>query len=129
MIASRPACHRRRPVWAGLSLGLAIATASCANAGPAATPGTVRVYKSLGTVQCADGGTDLPTLARQLEGARLKVLGSACGTDGRVRPAMCGAADGRIAIFTLSADDARSASALGFGLLSSLPEARELPCR
>jgi len=119
----------RQHIANSVAIALALATASCVSANPTASEATVRVYKSAGSVQCAGGGTDLPTLARQLEDAGLKVRSSACGSDGRMRAAMCGAPDGRIVIFELSSDDAQSSSKLGFAPLSNLPDAKEVPCK
>ncbi|MBT9613923.1 MAG: hypothetical protein IV108_11740 [Burkholderiales bacterium] len=119
-----------RQYFAGsVATALALATASCVSANTTASQTTVHIFKSAGTVQCAGGGDDLPTLARQLEEAGLKVRSSACGSDGRMRAAMCGVSDGRIVIFELSSDDAQSSSKLGFAPLGNLPEAKVVPCR
>ena len=106
-----------------------LALASCVSATPTLSQTTARVFKSMGSVQCAEGGTDLSTLARQLEAANLKVISSACGSDGRMRVAMCGAPDGRVAIFELSNADAQSSTQLGFAPLSKLPDAKVVPCK
>ena len=112
-----------------LAVSAILALASCVSASPTPSQTTVRVFKSTGSVQCAEGGTDLSTFARQLEQAGLKVLSSACGSDGRMRAAMCGAADGRVAIFELSSADAQASSQLGFAPLSKLPDAQVVPCK
>lgn len=106
-----------------------LALASCVSANPTSSQTTVRVFKSMGSVQCAEGGTDLSTFARQLEAAGLKVISSACGSDGRMRVAMCGAPDGRVAIFELSTADAQSSATLGFAPLSKFPNAQVVPCK
>ena len=106
-----------------------LALASCVSASPPPSQTTVRVFKSTGSVQCAEGGIDLPTFARQLEAAGLKVMSSACGSDGRMRAAMCGVPDGRVAIFELSSADAQSSAQLGFVPLSKLPDAKVVPCK
>lgn len=111
------------------AIALAVATSSCVIANPTPPQTTVRVFKSAGSIQCAEGGADLTTLGRQLEDAGLKVLSSACGSDGRMRAAMCGAPDGRIAIFELSSHDAQSSAKLGFAPLSKLPDAKFVPCK
>ncbi len=101
---------------------LALAASACA-APPAAS---VTVFKALGSVQCSGGGATVPALARTLADAGVPVLASRCGSDGRMYPAMCGAADGRIAIFDIAAADAAAAAKLGFRPLG--PEAKERPC-
>ena len=122
-----PSCHR--PVAVAMASVLLAAAASCAGADSSSPPGTIRVFKSLGSVQCAAAGVDLRTLEKQLDDAKLKVLSSSCGSDGRMHAAMCGASDGRIAIFELSAKDAESAAKLGFNAIGALPEAKLLPCK
>lgn len=108
---------------------VALTTAACAGQNPLAAQTTVRVFKSAGSVQCANGGADLAAFVRQLEDAGLKVRSAVCGTDGRMRAAMCGAADGRILIFELASEDAQSSASLGFAPLSKLPDAKEAPCK
>jgi hypothetical protein len=53
----------------------------------------------------------------------------ACGDDGRIRPAVCGAPDGRIGIFVIPAAQQAQAARLQFTPLAALPDAREQPCR
>ena len=120
---------QHQPFATFVVIALALASASCVSANSPSSQTTVRVFKSTGSVQCAEGGTDLSTFARQLEQAGLKVLSSACGSDGRMRAAMCGAADGRVAIFELSSADAQASSLLGFAPLSKLPDAQVVPCK
>ena len=120
---------QHQPFATFVVIALALASASCVSANSPSSQTTVRVFKSTGSVQCAEGGTDLSTFARQLEQAGLKVLSSACGSDGRMRAAMCGAPDGRVAIFELSSADAQASSQLGFAPLSKLPDAQAVPCK
>ena len=120
---------QHQPFATFVVIALALASASCVSANSPSSQTTVRVFKSTGSVQCAEGGTDLSTFARQLEAAGLKVISSACGSDGRMRAAMCGAPDGRVAIFELSNADAQSSSKLGFAPLSKLPDAQVVPCK
>ena len=108
---------------------LAVAALGCSGANVAETQATVRVFKYAGSVQCTGGGADLSAMTRQLRDAGLQVISSACGTDGRMRVAMCGASDGRVGIFELSSKDAQLAAKLGFNLLSELPEAKTVPCK
>lgn len=90
----------------------------------------VRVFKPTGSVQCGDAGArgaaGLEALAKPLEGAGVRVLGRACGSDGRMHAMVCGAPDGRIAIFDVPAGDAEAARRLGYAALPA--EAREQPC-
>jgi hypothetical protein len=104
--------------------------AACA-AQPAAAPAApaVSVAKSLGGKQCEASGTSLAVLAAQLAQAGVTVQRQACGDDGRMRAAVCGAADGRIAIFTIPAAQQALATQAQFVPLAALPDAREQPCR
>jgi hypothetical protein len=104
--------------------------AACA-AQPAAAPAApaVSVTKSLGGKQCEAGGTSLAVLAAQLAQAGVTVQRQACGDDGRMRAAVCGAPDGRIAIFTIPAAQQALATQAQFVPLAALPDAREQPCR
>lgn len=99
---------------------LALASAACA-APPAAS-----VFKPLGSLQCSGGGQTAQALARSLADAGVPVLATRCGSDGRMYPAVCGAADGRIGIFDIAASDAAAAAKLGFRALG--PEAQTRPC-
>jgi hypothetical protein len=107
-----------------LSLTLLLAASACA--APPAAP--LRVFKATGSLQCGDGGTPLPVMARQLGDAGVTVITSSCGRDGRMHPAVCGAADGRIGIFDIAAADAAAAAKLGFLPLTQLSEAKPAPC-
>ncbi|MDO5652488.1 MAG: hypothetical protein Q4G39_00055 [Brachymonas sp.] len=115
---------------------LLLATAglgACAQAGnriPSLNPAsTSQVFKSFGLRQCEGGAADLQPLARQLEGAGIAVQASTCGHDGMMRPAVCGAGDGRIAIFQISSTDVAAAQRLGFAPLSHMPDAQTSSCR
>ena len=99
------------------------------SAQPPAGDGSVRVYKSLGGVQCGERGATLADLDRELTEAGARPTASTCGTDGRMRPAVCGASDGRIAIFDVPAAAASAAEAAGFVPLARARDAREAPCR
>jgi hypothetical protein len=104
--------------------------AACA-AQPAAAPAApaVSVTKSLGGKQCETSGTSLAVLAAQLAQAGVTVQRPACGDAGRMRAAVCGAPDGRIAIFTIPAAQQALATQAQFVPLAALPDAREQPCR
>ena len=120
---------QHQPFATFVAIALALASASCVNANPTSPQTSVRVFKTTGSVQCAEVGSDLATFARQLEEAGLKVISSACGSDGRMRAAMCGAPDGRLAIFEVSSADAQLSAKLGFSPLSKLPDAQVVPCK
>ncbi len=93
------------------------------------THSTARVFKSFGTTQCSGGDVDLAAVLRGLKDTGIRVLDASCGVDGLARVAMCGAGDGRIAIAEIDAGDLRRAQDQGFALLSSVPEAKVVPCR
>jgi hypothetical protein len=95
---------------------------------PPPTP-SVSLYKTAGSVQCTGGGLSLPELQRQLNSAEILVLSSACGSDGKMYPAACGAPDGRIGIFQVPEAQAQAAAKLGFAPLSELPDATRVPCQ
>lgn len=89
----------------------------------------VDLYKYMGSVQCAGGGTSLQAMERQLSDAGIPALSSTCGTDGNVYATVCGAADGRIGIFEVPAAQVQAASKLGFAPLGNLPAATKLACQ
>lgn len=89
----------------------------------------VSIYKSLGSAQCQpSSGVSMAVLQRQLEAADVKILSSSCGSNGRIYPAMCGAPDGRIAIFEIPPAQLSKTTALGFAPLSDLPDATRTAC-
>ena len=102
------------------------ALAACGSV--ASRPPSVSLYKYLGSVQCTGGGTPLRAMERQLTDAGIRVLTSACGADGNVYAAVCGAADGRIGIFEIPAAQTQAASQLGFAPLSGLPGFTKAAC-
>lgn len=112
--------------WLALLAACSLTACASAPGQPAEPP--VRVFKSQGSLQCTGGGTPVAALAQQLQAAGIEVIRADCGTDGRMRVAMCGAADGRIGIFEVAARDAAAAANLGFAPVSRLPSAQVLPC-
>ena len=100
---------------------------ACVSVPPASTA-YVSVYKSMGSVQCKAGGTSLSAMLRQLSDAGIAVRDASCGTDGRMRVAVCGAADGRIGIFNVAEARLPAATAMGFAPLDSLPGASSVVC-
>lgn len=105
------------------------ALAGCSGTAPAPPAPSVEVYQYAGSLQCTGGGQSLSAMAKRLDDAGVKVLGSACGSDGRFYPAMCGASDGRIGIFDIPAGQAAAASSAGFQPLTKRPGAMKRPCR
>ncbi|OQX15089.1 MAG: hypothetical protein BWK73_07865 [Thiothrix lacustris] len=98
---------------------------------PPATPMPVTyvdVYKYQGSRQCEGGGTPLAEMQRQLQASGAIISNSSCGTDGRMYSALCGTADGRINIFTISSNSMNTALAQGFTPLTNLPEAQRATC-
>ncbi|NUZ05843.1 hypothetical protein [Piscinibacter koreensis] len=92
-----------------------------------AASGAVAVYKPLGSRQC-EVPPPRATLERELAAAGVPVLGTACGRDGRMRAALCGAPDGRIVIFEVPTERVAAAAAAGFEPLANLPDATREPC-
>jgi hypothetical protein len=109
-----------RPVLLASLLAAVAMTTACASE-------RLRVYKSAGTRQCEAGAAAAPEALQQpLEAAGVRVLGRACGSDGRMRPQVCGAPDGRIVIFDIAPADADAAAKSGYAPLPA--DAREMPC-
>ncbi len=126
-ILARPA-RWLAPGLAALLLGCG-ATAGKPAPEDAATP-TVQVFKSRGSVQCGDRGTPPEQMRAELERAGVRVHGAHCGSDGLMRPAVCGGSTGDLNLFDIPAADLPRAQALGFAPLSQLgAEARSVPCR
>lgn len=94
----------------------------------AAAPGpAIKVFKSRGSVQCGANGQPPELMQNELQQAGIRVLRAACGSDGRMRVAMCNAPDGRLNIFEIPATSQAAAEALGYALLPA--QAQEQPCR
>ena len=98
------------------------------SSGGVGAPSVVAVYTSFGSVQCSGGGTTLTELQRELLALGIQVLAARCGLDGLARPAVCGESDGRIAMFDVDEAQVLVLLALGFALLSTLPNATAAPC-
>lgn len=89
---------------------------------------TIEVYKDAGSTQCEDDGQSLEAMQKELIDAQIPVAEAACGTDGKMYTAMCGAPDGKIGIFTIDPSDLPPARALGFEALANVPDASRVPC-
>ena len=88
----------------------------------------IKVFKSMGSLQCSGGGVSLAALQAQLTAANVQVRSAECGTDGQAVPAVCGISDGKIGIFEIAVAEDAAAVAAGFKPLSSLPGAKTAPC-
>lgn len=89
----------------------------------------VQVYKFFGTVQCEPSSITLTSVTDPLRKAGIKVASESCGTDGMMRPAVCGGGDGRIAIAEIASKDLAKAASLGFEELSKKTDAQIIKCR
>ena len=77
---------------------------------------------SLGTLQCQDNDNAelrLIQLSTLLTEAEIKIASAAISHDGRSRPAVCGAADGKIGLFKIPSKQLQRAQQLGYSLLES----------
>lgn len=110
---------------------LAIAMGALVGAGCVAAPepaAAVRVARATGSRQCEGGGASLDEMRRRLETAGVTVRSAQCATDGRMHPALCGAADGRMGLFEIDAAGLAAAQAQGFQPLAEGSEVRAVPC-
>ncbi|WP_146204522.1 hypothetical protein [Massilia glaciei] len=94
------------------------------------------MIKNRGAVQCTTAPMPLATLERQLTDAGVQLAGSlappqiasSCGTDGKAYPTSCGSPDGQIGIFLIAELQLKTATAAGFVLMSSEPNAKKTDC-
>lgn len=114
------------------SLVAAAALGACGGGGGGdsggSVPAAIAVYALLGSLQCSGGGSTAGQLQQQLVARGIEVIESRCGLDGVPRLAVCGESDGRIAIFDVAEAHAILALAIGFTLLSTLPNATVTDC-
>lgn len=115
----------RRAGLAGPALALVVALAGCATEPPVPR---VWVARSAGTLQCETRAPDVARLTRELQAAGVEPRQVQCGQDGRMRPMMCGAPDGRLVAFLLRAQDVEAAQRAGFAPVANMPGARLSPC-
>jgi hypothetical protein len=107
--------------------GLLLLAALGAACGTVAAP--VTVAHPLGSRQCEGPGPAPQSLAQRLIDAGVAVAAVGCGHDGRMRPAVCGAPDGALAVMDIDAAQLPRARELGFQPLADWPDARRVPCR
>lgn len=74
----------------------------------------VQVAKSLQGKQCEQQSLDISVLKQQLQTKHIHVYAESVGHDGMMRPQMCGASDGKVAIFSIDQKQLAQAQALGF---------------
>jgi hypothetical protein len=130
------ATRRGRPAAIDLAAGAIVAAGlllvlgACAAPAPsaAAAKALVTVAKPLGSRQCETGGPSPASVLAPLRDTGIPVHAAGCGHDGRMRPAVCGASDGRLALADIPDDRLAGARALGFRPLSDWPDARRIDC-
>jgi hypothetical protein len=78
----------------------------------------IMITKSLGTKQCSGVNADdqLHQLKHELEQTNIKVFAAEIGTDQMSHIALCGADDGKIAIFKIRQESIISAENMGYQL-------------
>jgi hypothetical protein len=81
----------------------------------------VWVWRSTGGRQCepAPQGASLADHRALLQAAQVVVLAERCASDGRMRVAMCGAADGRLNVFQVPRAGLAAAQKAGFQPLAA----------
>lgn len=92
--------------------------------------GRIDVFKPDGSRQCEpDSGTPIGAVRAQLADAGVEVLAARTTTDGMHHAQVCGAATGRIHVFTIDAAGAETAANLGFlpGAAIGLPRPGQGP--
>lgn len=104
---------------------LPLLAAACA----ATSAERVTVLRSLEGRQCESGGLTLADLEKRLAAAGVKAAAGRCASDGRMRPQMCGAPDGRLGLFEIDAADRAKALAAGFQLPPAGDAPVVQPCR
>lgn len=104
-------------------------TQLAARPAPPPTTHLVKIYKYQGSLQCQGGGLSLKQMRQQLLRAGIKAVKSSCGVDGMIYPAVCGAPDGKINIFTINSKSLVKAQSQGFDLLKNLPDAQSTNCK
>jgi len=89
----------------------------------------VWVLRTTGGRQCEAGGSTLAEHRAVLQTAGVLVTAERCANDGRMRVAMCGAADGRLNALEVPAAALAQAQKLGFQSMAQVPGAQFVDCR
>ena len=91
---------------------------------------TVRVFTYAGSTHCSPAsGSSLAEMAAPLKDAGVQVVRAACGKDGLLHTAKCGANDGRIGVFEIAVKDAKKADSLNYAKAGTLPDMSVGECR
>lgn len=90
-----------------------------------ASSSIVKIYNSDESKQCEPKRTALEDVERTLTAEGIKVLSSCRGGDGRLYPAVCGAASGVIYVFEIDVSQLPKAKQLGFRELKELPDSSD----
>lgn len=80
----------------------------------------VKVYKSDGSTQCNNDGTPPDVMISELTNAGIDVVCSETGSDGLIRPAVCGGSTGKLNVYKIYKVNLVDAQKLGFEPLSNL---------
>ena len=84
---------------------------------------TLEVVKNSGLKQCDDETPSPVVFAKLLEASGVKVLSSACASDGAMRPQLCGADRGLFYVYEIDAAALSKALELGFTDMRQQPQA------
>lgn len=91
---------------------------------------TVRVFTYAGSTHCSSAsGSSLAQMAAPLKDAGVQIVSAACGKDGLLHTAKCGANDGRIGVFEIAVSDAKKADSLNYAKAGTLPDMSIGECR
>ena len=105
---------------------LALAVAAC---GTETAPSPMaKVFKGDGSTQCANNGTSVEDMSKELSDAGVDVLCGQKGADGYGYCAACGCGTGQINVYTIHAENVPDAEARGFAPVSDLPDYQDQPC-
>jgi hypothetical protein len=95
--------------------GTAASSAPAASVAPTAGPAQVWISRPDGAQSCTPGsGTSLEDGAAELRKARVRVLGSRKGDDGKMHAQMCGIPTGTSNAYLIPKDDLSAAVAHGY---------------
>jgi hypothetical protein len=94
-----------------------------ANSSGAANAATVEIVRNSGLKQCGDETPSPETFAKLLQTNGVKVLSSACASDGAMRLQVCGADRGLFYVYEIDAAALPKALELGFTDMRQQPQA------